>query len=753
MNSLLLLVGGGLLLLKNTRFSTCIVNGAVPVPVQVPVPVVQVLVLRGVNAFQYPSLLRRGCHTFHAPSRFHSLKRLSSHHHGNDNDNNNGNGNIHNSNNDRDGVFGVQVQSLDSGKILQNANINLHLSSAQTARSAQQLITSSDENTNTSSSNRRQFFSSVLLSSALTLIPPPSYADEITWSPSPINKRSGITLNKAEETYNIQFITYLSRFLLSFDEECQKWWYKRASDIPKTASLEQVKMTRLKQFGSFAASVEVGLQEYEYYKLDDDNNNNSGVIKEVDTSTNSTGPQRLMKSLLQRYGRDIEDIKLTREQNSLPPYKPYEEERVKGEIKEARRQIALLFGLLQRYQPVEEITTLLAAIDNASVKEIKIVKNGSGYAPGYGAPKVTFPSPDAGSGYETATGRAKLRPNGQILRVDVQKRGFGYNKPPIVSISPPMSEAFGSPFAKAATAKAFIFRDGLNKGRIERIELTSPGSGYKEDEPIKIKVSSPDLPSEDGGEVCFAEAILEYEVGSIEIVNPGTGYASEKPLQITVDPPPLTARVNLNDPMVVKNLSLDVVAGSPSPSLPSSSSSSGSQDEKTKQTRKLNDENVFDPSSMKAKKAWKMAKMGGPRGCVGRECYDEPVVAIAYPVADTNSYSSFRSSSNTSVNNDNKNGGSSSSSSSGGGGSNKEKEKISAASIGEEGYMPQMPFYSTTSSSLISLLPNGVGLSFNTDLKRYELVASEEAIINPAGFFSAVTPGKPIDTGKCKFAF
>ena len=69
--------------------------------------------------------------------------------------------------------------------------------------------------------------------------------------------------------------------------------------------------------------------------------------------------------------------------------------------------------------------------------------------------------------------------------------------------------------------------------------MTSPGSGYTDDEPIKIKFSPPDLPSEDGGEVCTAEAILEYEVASIDIINPGTGYASEKPLQIKVDPPPL----------------------------------------------------------------------------------------------------------------------------------------------------------------------------------------------------------------------
>ena len=156
-------------------------------------------------------------------------------------------------------------------------------------------------------------------------------------------------------------------------------------------------MTRLKQFGSFSASVEVGLQEYE----------------DVD------GPKRLMASLLDRYGKDIEEIKIVREQTGLSPYKAYKEERIKGEIKEARRQIALLFGLLQTYQPVGEITKLLAAIDNACIQRIQIIEHGGGYAPGYGAPVVTFANPVAGEGYEPTTGRAPLRPNGHILRIDL----------------------------------------------------------------------------------------------------------------------------------------------------------------------------------------------------------------------------------------------------------------------------------------------------------------------------------------------
>lgn len=97
---------------------------------------------------------------------------------------------------------------------------------------------------------------------------------------------------------------------------------------------------------------------------------------------------------------------------------------------------------------------------------------------------------------------------------------------------------------------------------IERLELLTPGNGYTIDEPIKVKFSTPDLPIEEGGEKGSADIVREYEVADIQIVNPGTGYASEKPLLIGIDPPPLTARLNLNDPMVVKNLSLNTSSSS-----------------------------------------------------------------------------------------------------------------------------------------------------------------------------------------------
>lgn len=357
--------------------------------------------------------------------------------------------------------------------------------------------------------------------------------EKLQWESTPINKRTGITVFDAEKAgYNVRFVTYLSRFLLAFDADCQKWWYSKAADIPRRATAEEVSTIRLKQFAAFAASVEVGLQEYE----------------------GTDGPSRLIDSLLARYcPPDMETVRTKRAMLGLPTLSEAEENKERREIKEARRQIALLFGLMEANQPVERINQLLAAIANGSVAAVEIEDGGSGYAPGYGAPLVTFPPPNAGPGYRTATGRALLKPNGRVLRLDLQTRGFGYQKSPTIIISSPGADrGVIIPGARAATAKAVVFKNGVNKGRLERIEIIDPGSGYEKGEKIRVIIDPPELPAKEGGLRATAEAIRELSVSGIEIVDGGSGYAVEKPIRVIVEPPPLTARVNMNDPFTVR---------------------------------------------------------------------------------------------------------------------------------------------------------------------------------------------------------
>jgi hypothetical protein len=509
------------------------------------------------------------------------------------------------------------------------------------------------------------------------------YTSKLAWEVTPVNKRTGVTVFDAEKAgYNVRFVTYLSRFLLCFDVDCQRWWYTRAADIPRRATAEQVEKIRLQQFGAFSASVEVGLQEYR----------------------GSDGPAQLMDSLLTRYCRPIEAVRELRAQRGLSPLSEQDEQLEKREILEARRQVALLFGLMEANQPVEAITKVLAAIDNGSVKKVSIESGGSGYALGYGPPLVEFPPPEAGGpNFVRATGRATLSPNGLVLRMDCVNRGYGYTKPPIVTVTAPGADrGVTIPGAVAAQGQAFVFKKGPNKGRVQQIVVTNPGKGYVEGEEIRITLTPPELEPQNGGVTATARTIMEYAVSSIQITNPGTGYAVEKPILIYVEPPPLTARLNMNDPLNARILTPDQPLPAISRMTP-------------EQRKKLPD--PTDPSSFVATidLLARNGGKGGGGGCIGRACYDQPVVAYGLAEAETSSFSTFRKE---------------------GDGMKPVKVEealmrksrfVSATTSGFEGAAKPSPYWTgggvSSSSQLLTLLPEGIGLEYDTTLNQFVLAA------------------------------
>lgn len=574
--------------------------------------------------------------------------------------------------------------------------------------------------------NRRLFFGACLLGSSAVLANLPkdlasAFAEEefdrdgfgkLSWASTPVNKRTGVTVFDAEKFgYNVRFVTYLSRFLLVFDLDCQKWWYSKAAEIPRVASKEEVEQVRLKQFGAFSASVEVGLQGYE----------------------GSDGPSRLMQALLARYCPDIATLRQTREQKGLPKltddqgtttlttpcFSPFSscakdtflrlfgstEAKEIREIKEARRQIALLFGLMENNQPVEDINKLLAAIDNGSIKSVVIEDGGSGYAPGYGSPYVEFPPPKAGTDFKTATGRATLRPNGKILRLDVVNRGNGYQKPPTVTISPPGATTGADvPNGKAATAKAFIFKNGPNKGKIERFQLIDQGEGYTEGEKIRVTVTPPELTLDQGGVTATGKTVLELEVASIEVVDGGSGYAIEKKIPVYVEPPPATSRINLNDPYEAR-----LIDGSQP--LPKTIDA--------RWKKQILEPNDPDSLTARVSRVAKNDGIGGGGGCIGRACYDRPVVAMAKAQAETSSFSEFRNVGDAleSVETEYE---------------VVEKRIVNAVSAGNDSQLKTSPFWngggSSTSEQLLTLIPAGLGLEYDQNLKRFVLTADDNYV-------------------------
>ena len=198
-------------------------------------------------------------------------------------------------------------------------------------------------------------------------------------------------------------------------------------------------------------------------------------------------------------------------------------------------------------------------------------------------------------------------------------------------------------------------------------------------------------------------AVKEYEVVRIEVTNPGSGYASEKPISARVSPPPITARTNINDPMLLKTRGMDakVLAGV------------------VAEAAKGND------------------STGGAAGCVGRGCYDEPVVAEGYTKSEFSAGKSFREEGDSigvfekateevdkrglkAVGVDAPYGFS----------SNTNQTTIRATGSGADS-APRLPTLGgglSSTAKLLTLFPEGVGVVFDTKKKQYVLTLSQDAL-------------------------
>eukprot|EP00985_Skeletonema_marinoi_P031217 scaffold36981_cov131-Skeletonema_marinoi.AAC.1 len=246
------------------------------------------------------------------------------------------------------------------------------------------------------------------------------------------------------------------------------------------------------------------------------------------------GVKSLLNALVKRYGpSSLTSIR--RDENGYIDDSSIQLPEVR-KAKEALRQIALLFSLLRDYQPVDSITQILAADDDAKIDAICMLDPGTGYLPpSYGVPNVSLSEPPTlgaklfpGS---LAKGEARMVETGRILKLDLIDGGSGYVETPEVQISAPPGD--GTNKKVQATAKAVLGK-GKNKGVIEKIEIVNPGLGYNAIDEVTVTITPPDK----GWTAASAKAILEYQVAGIDIVHEGRGYAAEKPINVDIDPPP-----------------------------------------------------------------------------------------------------------------------------------------------------------------------------------------------------------------------
>ena len=178
-----------------------------------------------------------------------------------------------------------------------------------------------------------------------------------------------------------------------------------------------------------------------------------------------------------------------------------------------------------------------------------------------------------------------------------------------------------------------------------------------------------------------------------------------------VDPPPLTARIDLNDPVVAQYfLKKQTLSKNPIPMELVASS----------------------PEVERAEKAARGSGSGGGGGCIGRECYDLKVVAFAYAVSEADSYSSFRDSDVsdkvTTVE---------------AALERRSASVVSGSSTGYDGGSKSFPFkVGESSSSLLALIPSGIGLTYISRLQRYILAPDEDYDGN---FGEGIASTKPLD--------
>eukprot|EP00977_Amphora_coffeiformis_P006772 scaffold1485_cov171-Amphora_coffeaeformis.AAC.11 len=409
------------------------------------------------------------------------------------------------------------------------------------------------------------------------------------WQQNPVNKRFGVTVQDAESAgYNVGFITYLTRFLLSFDRDIQQYWI--GSTSTSTASKSEL-------FGELAASVEVKLLEYR----------------------DASGPSRLLQDLVDRYCPVATD--------STP-------KRTRREIKEARRQLALLFALLQDIQPVQDLTRLLGQVDNASVSRtaIRFYTNNTTAAVWDPESSAIILGPPA-----VGEARAQAMPVLQVMvsNIRVVDGGSGYAAGETPSI------LINGVVVDSSVAKAVV-----KDGKVSNIAMTNKVNDnttiYK-DEVLSVIVTPP---SAENGKAATVDAVLRQSVVGITVTDPGAGYVVEKPVKIYVGPSQYA------------NATFE-------------------------ELRKLLD----------AKKV--------------------TLVGEASALSETSSYSSFR-----------KEGDNETLASTG----------VSASATGPDDGLPALPFWNTKSSSntFLRLLPAGVGVEYDTNLKRYVLVVDQDTqIANP----------------------
>lgn len=385
-----------------------------------------------------------------------------------------------------------------------------------------------------------------------------------------------------QTVYETRFITYLSRFLLTFDPSANAWWVQNTGSADTwdlgTGSINTLRegLTRDEvdaKFAEFAESVEIGLADYfvgPYGSYGSVTAARAGLtaaqqVRSARPSSDGSisskdGDESPPTVLLGLFGNAVKNA-ITRKSQKDANAKDRDAIAKQGVLNlytllkarytsnAAKRQLAILFSFFSNgdLQPTAEIQSLLGEADNATISRIDFVRpypldeaasrtscrRGGGYSL-FEPPTVTVePPPALGSFYTPAKAKAILEPTSRVLRIRVTDGGEGYTSPPEVVVSSGDAQ-------RVCSACAILDREG----HVESVVVLDPGYGYGKLkkrriplEPPKIMIAVPSTESNIKGRRATAVAEMEYEIVGINTTSGGNGYVNTEPPEITISEP------------------------------------------------------------------------------------------------------------------------------------------------------------------------------------------------------------------------
>ena len=401
------------------------------------------------------------------------------------------------------------------------------LPTASILPSKKQTTTTRSKGRAASATRRDQLVTGGLLAGAVTAtllnLPPSSMAQAAMTTPLYVDKEVWAPLENymqndgrdRQTTYSPKFTAYLARLLINYDYASMSWWQRKTLLAPRESSQRINRLLSTKGFeGTF--------QELD---LDQDT-----FISQDELRAALSDPEELAKrerELLAQLQASV-NFGLVRYQGREGVDRLCRILRSEFGINRlGKRQLAMLFALMDNLQPVEAIKQLIAEAENASVVGFNVTYPGFGYD-AENPPTVTVsPSPGANA---TVQARVKLAPTGRILKVVLDSPMTGFATPPKLDVSPPIAEG----------GVRAVCIPKMNGDTIERIILSNPGRGYSEVDRVSIIVNVEGQPLP--WVMRQARPLLEMKVAGVELVDKvkggGEGYAHDLPIKVEISKPP-----------------------------------------------------------------------------------------------------------------------------------------------------------------------------------------------------------------------